>query len=113
MKFQLVITQKRVYDVNVKNLPRLFSRLLTGRPEEEASSFGGNLLKEMSVVHKRARKAMKSMFKALWSTETPPEGMAELANRFKGAQQRFELGKVSVCQEGAWEAWAMVKTRNI
>ena len=68
-----------------------------GRPEEEVSSFGGNLLKEMSTVHERARKAMKSMVKALWPIETPLEGMAELANRFKGARHHFELWKISAC----------------
>ena len=51
------------------------------------------------------------MTKALWRAETPPEGMFELADRFKGARCCFELWKTSSCQEGAWEAWAMVKTR--
>jgi hypothetical protein len=54
---------------------------------------------------------MKSMFKALWPGEVAPEGMAELANRFKGARRRFELWKMSSCREGAREAWAMIKTR--
>jgi hypothetical protein len=68
-------------------------------------------LKELSRVHERARKAMKSMVKVLWPTDMPPEGMAELANRFKGARRRFEIWKISACREGAREAWAMVKTR--
>ena len=54
---------------------------------------------------------MKSMFKALWPGEVAPEGMAKLANRFKGAQRRFELWKMSACREGAREAWAIIKTR--
>ena len=54
---------------------------------------------------------MKSMFKALWPGEVAPEGMAELASRFKGARHRFELWKMSSCREGAREAWAMIKTR--
>ena len=62
-------------------------------------------------MHERARKAMKSMVKPLWLTETPLEGMSELANRFKGDRCRFELWKISACREGAREAWAMVKTR--
>jgi hypothetical protein len=62
-------------------------------------------------VHERARKAMKSVFRALWPGEVVPESMAELANRFKGARRRFELWKMSSCREGAREAWAMVKTR--
>jgi hypothetical protein len=85
--------------------------LLTGWPGEEVQSFGGNVLKELSVVHEKARKAMKNMVKALWPTEVAPDDMAELANRFKGAQQRFDLWKISSYQEGAREAWAMVKTR--
>jgi hypothetical protein len=54
---------------------------------------------------------MKSMFKALWPGEAAPEGMTELAERFKGGRRRFELWKMSAYQEGAREAWAMVKTR--
>ena len=42
---------KDVYDANVRYMPRLLLGLLTGRPEEEAISFGGNLLKELSTVH--------------------------------------------------------------
>ena len=49
--------------------------------------------------------------KALWPAEKPPEGMAELADRFKGARCRFKLWKTSACREGAREAWAMIKTR--
>ena len=51
------------------------------------------------------------MVKALWPSDAPPESMEELANLFKGARRRFELRKASTCQEGAGEAWAMVKTR--
>jgi hypothetical protein len=92
-------------------VPHLLLGLLTRRPKEEVNSFGGNLLKELSSVHERARIAMKSMVKALWPTEAPLEGMAELANRFKGARHCFEVWKISAYQEGAREAWAMVKTR--
>ena len=97
--------------MNVKDMPCLVLGLLTKHPEEEDNSFGGNLLKELSIMHERAQKVMKSMAKALWSTVTPPEGMAELVNRFKGARHHFELWKISACREGAREAWAMVKTR--
>jgi hypothetical protein len=54
---------------------------------------------------------MKSMIKALWPAEKPPEGMTELADRLKEARSRFELWKTSACREGAREAWAMIKTR--
>ena len=85
--------------------------LLTGRPEEEVGSFSGNLLKELTKAHERAQKAMKSMVKALWLLEVPPESMAELASHFKGARRHFELWKLSAYREGVREAWAMVKTR--
>ena len=63
------------------------------------------------MVHARARKAMKSMVKALWPSNTPPESMEGLGDLFKGARCRFELWKTSTCREGTREAWAMVKTR--
>ena len=67
--------------------------LLTGRPEEEVLGFQGDVLKELSVVHARARKAMRSMGKVLCPFDTPPESMEALANLFKGARRRFELWK--------------------
>ena len=85
--------------------------LLTSRPEEEVSEFQGDVLKELSVVHARARKAMRSMVNASWPYDTPPETMEGLANLFKGAWRRFELWKTSAYREGARESWAMVKTR--
>ena len=85
--------------------------LLTGLPEEEVSRFQGDVLKELSAVHARAQKAMRSMGKVLWPSDTLPESMEGLANLFKGARRRFELWKTSACHEGAREAWAMVKTR--
>ena len=69
--------------------------LLTGRPEEEVSGFQGDVLKELSTVHARARKAMKSMVKALWPSDIPPESMEGLTNLFKGARRWFELWKTS------------------
>ena len=54
---------------------------------------------------------MKSMAKALWPLDVPPDNMAELASRFKGARRRFELWKISACREGAHNVWAMVNTQ--
>ena len=68
-------------------------------------------LTELSEVHERSRRSMKSVFKALWPNETVPEGMSELADRLKGARRRFQAWKISACREGAREAWAMIKTR--
>ena len=75
--------------------------LLTGWPEGEVSGFQGDLLQELSKVHERARKAMRSMAKALWPSESPPGLMGELVELFKGAHLRFELWKASACREGA------------
>ena len=60
------------------------AHLLTGRPEEEVSGFQGDVLKQLSAVHSRARKAMRSMVKAVWPSDTPPECMEGLGNLFKG-----------------------------
>ena len=62
-------------------------------------------------MHEQAQKAMRSMAKALWPSDAPPERMEGLANLFKGVRHCFELWKASACREGAREAWAMVKTR--
>mgnify|MGYP005850288009 CR=1 FL=1 len=62
-------------------------------------------------MHEQARQAMRSVAKALWPSASPPGSMEELVELFKGAQRRIRLWKISACQEGAREAWAMVKTR--
>ena len=71
----------------------------------------GDLLQELSQLHKRVRHAMCSVAKALWTFASPPGGMAELVELFKGAQQCIRLWKILAYREGAREAWAMVKTR--
>ena len=73
------------------------------------------MLKELSIVHERARKATRSIAKVLWPSNAPPESIDGLANLFKGARRHFawrhfELWTASTCREGAREAWAMVKT---
>ena len=97
----------------MKICPSLGLGLFTRHPKEEATSFGGDFLKELSIVHERDRKAMRSMIKELWPNESPPQGMVELAERFKGAKSHFDLWKTSTRREGAREAWAMVKTHFI
>ena len=37
--------------------------------------------------------------------------MGELVDMLQGARRCFRLWKMSACQQGAREAWAMVKTR--
>ena len=84
--------------------------MLTGRPEEEMSGSSGDLLQELSQMHERVRQAMHSVAKALWPSASPPGGVAELVELFKGARRRIRLWKISAYREGAREAWAMVKT---
>ena len=85
--------------------------MLTGRPEEEMSGSQGDLLQELPRMHERVRQAMQSVAKALWPSASPPGSMEELVERFKGAQRRIRLWKISAYRDGAREAWAMVKTR--
>ena len=84
--------------------------MLTGRSEEEMSGSQGDLLQELSQLHEQAQQAMQSIAKALWPSASPPESMEELVKLFRGARRRFLLWNISACQEGAREAWAMVKT---
>ena len=84
--------------------------MMTGHPEEEVTRSSSDLLQELSQMHERARQAMQSIAKALWPSDSPPGSMEGLVQLFKGAQRRFRLWKISVCREGAREAWAMVKT---
>ena len=54
---------------------------------------------------------MQGIAQALWPSAPLPGGMGELVDMLKGAWRCFQLWKVSACQQGAREAWAMVKTR--
>ena len=74
------------------------------------SGSSGDLLRELSQMHERAREAMQSIAKALWPSGSPPVSMEDLVQLLKGARRRFRLWKISACREGAREAWAMVKT---
>ena len=107
----LTIPVASIIDVLMMMCNTCLLGLLTGRPEEEASTYDRNLLKELSKTYEKARKAMKSMAKALSPSDVPPESMDELANRFKGARRRFKLWKISACREGADDVWDMVNTR--
>ena len=85
--------------------------ILTGRHEEEMPGSSSDLLQELSQLHERAQQAMRSIAKTLWPSASPPGSIEELVKLFQGARRRFQLWKISACQEGAREAWAMVKTR--
>ena len=85
--------------------------MLMGRPEEEMPGSAGDLLPELSQLHERVRQVMQGVAQALWPSVSMPEGLGELVEKLKGARRRFRLWKISACRQGAWEAWAMVKTR--
>ena len=85
--------------------------MLTGRPAEEMPGSAGDLLSELSHLHEQVRQVMQGVAQALWPSVSLPEGVAELAEKLKGARRRFRLWKISACRQGAREAWAMVKTR--
>ena len=85
--------------------------VLTGRPAEEMPGSTSDLLPELLQLLDRVRQAMQGVAQALWPSVSMPEGLGELAEKLKGAQRRFRLWKISACQEGAREAWAVVKTR--
>ena len=85
--------------------------MLTGRPAEEMPGSTGDLLPELSQLHEQVRQVMQGIAQALWPSASLPGGMGELVEMLKGARRRFRLWKISACQQGAREAWAMVKTR--
>ena len=85
--------------------------MLTGRPAEEMPGSTGDLLPELLQLHERVPQVMQGVAQALWPSVSMPEGLGELAEKLKGARQRFRLWKISSCRQGAREPWAMVKTR--
>ena len=78
--------------------------MLTGRPAEEILGSTGDLLPELSQLHKRVRQVMQGVAQALWPSVSMPEGLGELAEKLKGARRRFRLWKISACRQGAREA---------
>ena len=85
--------------------------MLTGHPAEEMPGSTGDLLPELSQLHERVRQTMRGIAQALWPGHSMPKVLGELAEKLKGARQRFRLWKISACRQGAREAWTMVKTR--
>ena len=85
--------------------------MLTGHPDEEMPGSAGDLVQELSQLHEQVRQVMWGIAQALWPSVSLPGGMGELVEKLKGARRRFRLWKISACQQGAREAWAMVKTR--
>ena len=84
--------------------------ILTGRPEEEVFGLSSDLPQQLSQMHERTRQAMQSIAKALWPSDSPLGTMEGLVQLLQGARRCFRFWKISACQEGAREAWAMVKT---
>ena len=63
--------------------------MLTGRPAEEMPGSTGDLLPELSQLHKRVRQVMQSVAQALWPSVSMPEGLGELVNKLKGVRRHF------------------------
>ena len=63
--------------------------MLTGRPEEEMPGSSGDLLQELSQLHKEVWQVMRSVAKALWPSASLPGSMGELTQLFKGARRHF------------------------
>ena len=85
--------------------------MLTARPAEHMPGSAGDLLSELSHLHKQVRRVMQGVAQALWPSISLLEGVADLTEKLTGARRRFRLWKISACRQGAREAWAMVKTR--
>ena len=60
--------------------------VLTGRPTEEMPGSTGDLLPELSQLHKRVRQVMQGVAQALWPSVSMPEGLGELVEKLKGAR---------------------------
>ena len=65
--------------------------MLTGRLVEEMPGSSGDLLPELSQLHKQVRQVMQGIAQALWPSASPPGSMEELVQLFKGARRRFRL----------------------
>ena len=63
--------------------------MLMGRPAEEMPGSVGDLLSELSHLHKQVRQVMQGVAQALWPSVSLPEGVAELTEKLKGAQRRL------------------------
>ena len=63
--------------------------MLTGRPTEEMPRSAGDLLSELSHLHEQVRQVMQGVAQALWPSVSLLEGVAELAEKLKGARWRF------------------------
>ena len=84
---------------------------MTGYPEEEMPASAGDVLQDLSQLHKRARQVMQGIAWFLWPSSSLTNGMGGLVDMLQGARRRFRSWKISTYWQGAREAWAMVKTR--
>ena len=63
--------------------------MLMGRPAEEMPGSAGDLLPELSQLHKQVWQVMQGIAQALWPSVSLPEGIGELAEKHKGARRSF------------------------
>ena len=67
--------------------------MLTGRPEEEMPGSSGDLLQELSQLHKQVRQAMESVAKALWPSASLPASMGSLYSYSRECSGVFDYGR--------------------
>ena len=65
---------------------------------------------QWAELHKISRSAMKDVIVRLWPTEPIPNSYFGLVQRLVDAVPRIDAVKQSTCIEGAWMAFARVKT---
>ena len=63
--------------------------MLTGRPAEEMPGSASDLPSELSHLHEQVWQVIQGVAEALWPSVSLPEGVAELAEKLKGARRRF------------------------
>ena len=67
-------------------------------------------LKQLVELHKAAELAMKGLIVRLWTVASMPSSYYRLVKQLVDAYPRLEVIKWSICIEGAWMAFARVKT---
>src|SRR4051812_33225757 len=70
--------------------------MLTGHPAEHMPGSTGELLPELSQLHKRVRQVLQGVAQALWPSISMPQGLGELAEKLKGARRRLPIIELSI-----------------
>ena len=67
-------------------------------------------MSQWAEIHRISGAAMKNVIIRLWATEPVPNSYFGLVQRLVDAVPRIDALKQSTCIEGAWMAFARVKT---